>query len=682
MGMINRRFSKYKGLFLSVTGFFVFFLIYLLANTAIQNSAFKEQQYAGVLREASDAIVAASDVNDTLVLLQKVQTGGEFRLHSGAVLTFTAIDDYLAPQRGNVAQIIQALKAPDFALSHRLMSSLTNKVDAKVARKLKLAHTLQLVAAVLTVILYFMVLIPVLLRINKTDELAQQSRKETEGILKTVSEGLFLLGKDHQIGVQQSASLRQMFKRDRDLEGDFFDFIGQYVTPSTVQIAKDYMALLFGDRVKERLVEDLNPLKAVEIGIIRRDGRYENRYLDFKFKRIFLDGKINHVLGSVSDITRQVELEKELAETQSQQEAQLSLLMRILHIDREQLMLFFRQTEKTLRSINSRFERDSDHELTLRNNLVKIARDAHRLKGDAAALGLTNFENLAHGLEDEVAKVKRLSGKISGNDLLDIVSKLRELFTELGNMKTLLEKFSESFGDSVDLPATASATVVVDKPKPAQMQPRRRAARAGGQAVLPAAVTKAQQKPEVEFELATRFNQLVATVAKRNGVEARLESKGLSSTTIPPHLLTAVNDIVVQLLRNSVVHGAETPQAREAKGKPAWLNINAHFIEKDNGYELVVRDDGRGISPERIIARAIDLNMITASAAQKLEPKRAIALMFMSGFTSAEKTSLDGGRGIGLDVVKDLVKRHNGKVGVQFETGAYSQFRFAFPKVA
>ena len=666
--MFNQSFSKYKGLFVSVTGFFVFFLSYLLANTAIQNSAFKELQYASVLRDVSDSLVASNNIDKTLALLDKIHTGGQFQVGVGQTQTFDAVDVYLAPERGNIQQIIQALKAPDFALTHKKMTALSSKVDAKVARKLKLTRTLQIVAALLTIILYFIVLVPVLMRINKMDEQASESKKETEGILNTVSEGLFLLDSNYQIGLQQSASLREMFKSERDLEGDFFDFIGQYVSPNTVQIAKDYMALLFGDRVKEKLVEDLNPLKGIEISIVRRDGRYENRYLDFKFKRIFLDGKLSHVLGSVSDITRQIELEKQLAYTQDHQEAQLSLLMRILHIDANQLQLFFNQGEKTLHAINRRFESDSAHELTLRNNLIKIGRDAHRLKGDAAALGLNSFECLVHEFEDEIGKVKRISGKITGNDLLDVVSKLRQLFTELSSMKGLVEKFSQSFGAKVaqDVAVGQSDT------------------RAELKAVTVSVAEEPQfvDKNEAPVAFDSRFKELVATVAQRIGCQVRLKSKGLSSKNIPEHLLTPINDIMVQLLRNSVVHGAESPEEREASGKTQWLNIDAYFVEKDKAYELVIRDDGYGLSPDKIIERAVTLNLITASAAEKLDPKRAIALMFMSGFSSVEEAHLDGGRGVGLDVVKDLVKRHQGKVGVQFQEGVYSQFRFAFPKVA
>ena len=154
-----------------------------------------------------------------------------------------------------------------------------------------------------------------ILRLSEKEETVAEVVKESKGIMNTVNECLFLLDKDQNIGIEQSASLKQMFKSERDLEGDFFDFISQYVSQHTVQTAREYLGLLYGERVKEKLVKDLNPLNEVEINLVRRDGSYENRYLDFQFNRVLEDEKLSHILVSVTDETKRVLLERELEET-------------------------------------------------------------------------------------------------------------------------------------------------------------------------------------------------------------------------------------------------------------------------------------------------------------------------------------------------------------------------------
>jgi len=78
-------------------------------------------------------------------------------------------------------------------------------------------------------------IIPMILQLSDSEETEVQAVDETKGIMSTVTEGLFLLDHDYQIGLEQSASLKQMFKTERDLEGDFFDFIGQYVSTAVTR---------------------------------------------------------------------------------------------------------------------------------------------------------------------------------------------------------------------------------------------------------------------------------------------------------------------------------------------------------------------------------------------------------------------------------------------------------------
>lgn len=660
--MLNKYFQKYRGIFISTTLFMLFFLAYLVLNYFIQSSAIQEVRYANVLSTLQQKIAGSLQVEESINALKQLRSGGIFNFIDDADEAKTqwpAIANYLAPEQPKIDAVLRDLEIGNSLAANGSMATLVKQVVKKKNKKVKLVKTLQIAAGILTFLLYLMVIMQLVLKLSKTDEVEIESRKETEGILDTVSEGLFLLGNDHEIGVEQSASLKEMFKSEKDLEGNFFDFIGQYVPQSTVQIAKDYMQLLFGARVKEKLVEELNPLHQVEINIMRRDGSYESRYLDFQFKRVLIDGQLSHLLGSVTDVTKQVKLEQELVETKEEQEAQLDLLMSILHVDNAQLRMFFKNADVSLTMINKILESSTQGTSDIRTKLKEILRTIHQLKGDSAALGLHKFEFSIHALEEEIAKVQTENEKITGKELIPAVTRLKNLFSELSNMRSLVEKFANAFSDRNSAQGALNGVAINDSQ--------------GGM--------KDNDISENKVLFST-LNNLVETVAQRNDKRINFTSYGINDDDIPESLTETVNNIAVQLLRNSIVHGAELPQERVAQGKTDFVNLVTSFITTENEHQLIVRDDGRGIDWDEVIQRAVELGFVNQEKASQMNSNTAVNLLFKPGFSSKQDADLDGGRGVGLDVVYELVKGKDGKVSVQSQKGKFCQFKLTFPKVA
>ncbi|MBX2849468.1 MAG: Hpt domain-containing protein [Acidiferrobacterales bacterium] len=629
-----------KGLFFSTFALVLFFLVYLLINFVVQSQALNDSSYADKFSNLAPQFVNGTQSDQLLDELRAFQNGnGEL----------VAIDEFLFPDNSNIDDVISTLSSGQVSEAKTAFDNLSATVQRQKDRKLNLIKLLQIAAAIISLLMYALVVLPFIARVTQSKETEVEVKRETEGIMSTVSEGLFLLNHEHDIGVEQSASLKGMFKSERDLEGNFFDFIGQYVPQNTLQIAKDYLDLLFGDRVKEKLVKDLNPLNEVEINIVRRDGSYENRYLDFNFNRVMQDGQLSHVLGSVTDVTRRVMLQKELEETKEEQEAQLELLLSILHVDNAQLSVFFENADSSLNEINQTLEERGYGNREIRSKVTEISRTVHRLKGDSAALGLHKFEFAAHALEDELQTVTKEHANITGKELLPAITKLKDMFAELDNMRSLVGKFSSELSimgtsdGSSDAAAVAEGTVTTVVPKDS-------------------------------------LQQLVATVTQRTGKRAALSTFGMQDGEIPEHLEEAVNSIVVQLIRNSIVHGCLEPEQRVELGKSDFMNITSSFSKTDNGYQLIVRDDGEGFDEEKIIKKAVDLELISTEEADKLEPGQAVKLAFKPGFSALDEVEMDGGRGVGLDVVHEMVKELGGSVFVQQKQGHHCQFKILIPK--
>ena len=638
-----RNLLRNKGLVFAVTALLGLFLTFLLIINVIQTNSVSFVRYVDSVKGVSTRLNDGVYNNKIDALKKDIQSLNNVGDIKGDVAS--QLNSLLA----SIKKQQDAGAGGDFSAVKKNLSSLTNSLEAERDKKVKLVRYMQIAAAILSIIFVLLIIFPLITRLAKEEDTVIEASKETEGIMNTVTEGLFLLTTENEFGIEQSTSLREMFRSDRDLEGDFFDFISNYVPQSTIQVAKDYLGLLYGERVKEKLVRDLNPLNEVEINIARRDGSFESRFLNFKFSRVMVDKTLSHLLGSVTDVTREVMLQRQLEESKEEQEAQLDLLMSILHIDNVQLNNFFKTADSTLNSINEQLEAKGHSDGEIRSKLKEIAEEAHRLKGDSAALGLHKFEFTVHELEEAIIEVQGNKGRISGKDLLPAVTQLKTLFTEVQNMRGLVNKFSDiETHDSGD----ASQGLSV-----------------GNQLVA---------APSNYSESEAPLHNLVTTLCERTDKRASLVTFGFDDDDIPEELSSIFMSSSVQFIRNSIVHGGLLPHERLAQKKTDFLNITASVTKSDEGYTMIVRDDGEGLDEDAILARAIDLEMITPEAAQDLKPGAAVKFIFKSGFSSQEEADMDAGRGVGLNSVYSMIAKAGGKISMRHKKGSFCQFQAFF----
>ncbi|GAA6139110.1 hypothetical protein NBRC116583_28570 [Arenicella sp. 4NH20-0111] len=555
-----------------------------------------------------------------------------------------------------LANLKSAITAGDNEAYSKALAELTGLVANEDNKRNRLLKIAPIAVSLIAGMIFLLAVIPQLLRLSKDKEVQVESNQQAENILNTVSEGLFLLDKEGQIGVEQSKSLKQMFRMERDLEGGFLDFIGQYVPDSSVSVAKDYLDLLYGDRVKEKLVKDLNPLNQVEITITRRDGSNESRYLDFKFARVMVDGELQHLLGSVTDVTREVVLEKELQSNKEEQEAQLDLLMNILHLDKDSLSRFYSESEAALNEINNTLQERGSSSSQIRSKLGVIAEQAHRIKGDAAALKLHNFEFIVHEFESAIADVQAMPGNVTGRDVLPAVTKLKLVFKELNSMQSIVTRFSEvlKVERSAGSAPTAEGPIVVENTQ----------------------ASTAQVGSSLENEL----DQLVTTLSERNNVRVVLKTFGLGDGDVPEELAKVVRDASIQLLRNCVTHGAKPPEYRLAQSKPDYMTAVVSLTKTDEGHTLIVRDDGDGLDQERILQKAVEKGLLKAMPEGEVSQAGIGKIIFHSGFSTKDDVDLDSGRGVGLSAVLSMVNDAGGAIGLAQAKNKYCQFSVRFNK--
>jgi two-component system chemotaxis sensor kinase CheA len=175
-----------------------------------------------------------------------------------------------------------------------------------------------------------------------------------------------------------------------------------------------------------------------------------------------------------------------------------------------------------------------------------------------------------------------------------------------------------------------------------------------------------------------KFPRIVRDLALSCGKRVRIETTG-QETELDRTILEAIKDPLTHAVRNSVDHGIERPDVRIAAGKDAEGVLSLRAYHEGGQVNIEIGDDGAGIDPARIRAKALEKGLITPQQAERMSTQEVISLIFAPGFSTAEKITNVSGRGVGMDVVRTNIERIGGTVDVQSVLGHGSTVRMKIP---
>jgi two-component system chemotaxis sensor kinase CheA len=548
-------------------------------------------------------------------------------------------------------------------------------VNERSASRLRLVMLSGVAMALLLVVLVSVLL----LARQRQDARLRAARQQTADILRTVKDGLFLLDQDMNIGSSYSTALESLFQRTDFAGLSFESLLRNIVAEKTLATALKFVGILWTERTKENLVKSINPLGEVEVNVDDGKGKVATRFLQFDFHRVRVDGKITHVLVSVSDVTARVDLARELQASQSQAQGQVDTLLGILHVDPAQLASFLNDSNAAMKMINAVLREPAREEGAFRKKLDTLFRLVHSVKGESAALGLSSIETRAHSFEDHL-KSLRDKTDLSGNDFLPLVIKLDDLLTHLQSVGDLVTRLSRLHAATAEHTDTA---VIEDGAAEAGKAPQRgKSADADKAEGTAAEAAPESSKPDVKADggVAGMLQKLAARVAGEQQKEAALQCMGFD--TIPDEYRRIVKDISVQAVRNAIVHGIEPAGERLALGKPTQGLLRLMFQDLgEAGYKYIAEDDGQGLSTERIKEAALKKGFITPEKAQTLNAKQVFALLFQAGFSTVENATKDAGRGVGMNLMATLIQQIGGKVAVATMPGKFTRLTLTLPQL-
>jgi signal transduction histidine kinase/HAMP domain-containing protein len=492
-------------------------------------------------------------------------------------------------------------------------------------------------------------------RFNFMIDQVEERNRRVHKILETVNEGLFLMTPDFTIQPGYSRITEQIFQRK--IEGiNFLDLfkpdlesgMEAVISPEVLNATRHYLELLLNPRIKEKLVQQTNPLTEVEFKLLRAKSGLRSKYLEFRFNRVIENEKTPQIMVTALDLTSRVALTKQIRDNEAKAKSQIEMLFGVLHLDPPVLSQFLSHTDSEIAGILALLEAEqfgshvdesgADRAERYQRLLKKISRSIHLIKGNAGMLRLSYFEGLTNQLEEKIATV-RTSSALTGDQFLPITTGLASLLDQVKMTRDLIGRLlsmQRVFGASDS------------------------------------------ESPPTDFG---PLRELAEEVSERNGKRVRVDLKiNEDIVRLPEELRDPVQAMLAQVVRNAVIHGIESPSNRLAANKHPVGEIRI-FARKgsDQKIQMAVRDDGGGINYGLLKTKAVEYGFASAEAIETWTLEQLTNLVFAPGFTTIDRPTLDGGRGVGLDAVRDLLNKLGGDCSITSELGLFTEFHLEVP---
>lgn len=176
----------------------------------------------------------------------------------------------------------------------------------------------------------------------------------------------------------------------------------------------------------------------------------------------------------------------------------------------------------------------------------------------------------------------------------------------------------------------------------------------------------------------SRFPRMIRDLSNKMNKEIDFVMEG-QETELDRSIIDELSDPLTHLLRNAIDHGIEKPEERTAKGKPEEGRIELKAYQKGSEIIIEVKDNGAGIDAQKIGRKAVEKGIVSEEELEQLERRDILDFVFHPGFSTASEVTDVSGRGVGMDIVKNVVKKLDGQISIESELGQGSTFTISLP---
>jgi len=443
--------------------------------------------------------------------------------------------------------------------------------------------------------------------------------------------GLFFMDSNYIIQDHYSRYLEEMLV-DTRLHGKYFtDVIADSVSENELNSIKDYFKMVLDRSYDQDMLDEINPLNELHY-VNKKTG--DRKVFQFAFATVERGRGEVFLLVTVYDITARVELQQRLADEEARRQEEMQSLFELIQVEPGVFSDFMQDMEYEFDNITTILKNDT---LTTHEALVKIYQSVHAIKSNAVILGLNIFGNKAHNLESHIKRLREMQGDVPFAEMLDLAMEIEKLTVEKEGFRDIIDKLKiySGSGGSIE---RQNVKVLIES------------------------LTKTALKAAEDLEKQIKF------VA--NDIDAQ-------AIDIGPRRI--IKEILMQLIRNSAVHGIELPEARASKGKSETgiVKLSIKMDDSNKKINIKLSDDGQGLDYKKIAQRALSVNLIKKEDAANKEALNKV--IFSPGFSTADAESVHGGRGIGLNLVRDRIKEINGNIKLRSEDDKGAVFLITIP---
>ncbi|MCL2758620.1 MAG: ATP-binding protein [Treponema sp.] len=446
--------------------------------------------------------------------------------------------------------------------------------------------------------------------------------------------GLFFMDKNFIIQDHYSRYLEEMLSDTKLFGKVFTDVISDSVNLSELEAIKDYFKMILERTYDQDMLEEINPLNELHY-VNRATG--EKKVFQFAFATVERGRGEVFILVTVYDITTRVELQQRLAEEEARRQEEMQAVFELIQVEPDVFSDFMSDMEHEFESIDKILKNES---LSAHDALVKVYQSVHAIKSNAVILGLNVFGNKVHNLESKIKKLREMQGEVPFGEMLNLTMEIEKISQEKEGFRSIIDKLQSYAGGAKKVETTGS-----DRQK-----------------VMIDSLTKTTTRVAADLEKKIKFiAEEIDTEAIERG--PRREMK----------------EILMQLIRNSAVHGVETPKERKAKGKKETgiIKLSIKLSEDRKNIIMKLTDDGKGLDYKKIAERALSRKLIKKEDAENKDI--LMKAIFSPGFSTAETEGIHGGRGIGLNLVRDRLKEIRGTVKLRSEDNKGTLFFMSIP---
>ncbi len=534
--------------------------------------------------------------------------------------------------------------------------------------------------------------------VKKANVELENAKAETDSILYAVNEGLMLVHPDLRIGSQYSAACESLFSQKELAGKNFLDVLQKLVSAKTHETARKYMTLIFKANIEESTLHKFNPFHNMEVNRAGGPAGLETRFLDFQFSRVLEAGEVIDVIVTLQDVTDRVGLEKQLRDSEEAVQRQLEMMFDVVNCDLGSLHEFLDRTESSLLELSNAMKGDQtevpyigpEREEEFRKLLDKVFRTVHTIKGNASMVKLKIFETRAHDFEEKIIRAKK-EPQLRGNDFLPLILALSEMLGSVSEIRNLLDRISEMRGflGGRDEPSQRLADgqgapvspLAADRPptKTTGQWKATKPIRLEDSHAHGPATDSAGSDAMRTTGMISGLRDLAQTLGARQGKQVSVDSEAFDESVIPSRFSLRVRDVIIQLVRNAVSHGLESPGERTASGKPSTGVIRLATAHADGTLQVVIHDDGKGLDYDRIRERAVAEGLVNEEELSEWSEVDLIGLIFQPGFSTAIDAHADAGRGVGMDMVQQEIHDMGGYIEVSSLRNSHTEIRLVFP---